>query len=564
MHKEEIFSLLRLIEKTKIIQLKEINLTDDYLPIIFFIMISYYENKICTISNASSSSNIPYNTAKRKINNLLNSKLIYKNKRIKDGKHNIFLPTPSLINIFEKYLDNIKNHIGKNFGVNINDHNNNWYFGGNYFKSKIIGNSKKVNLKNKQLKEIKFLIWESAGFNFLSKYKKKLEDLTNLKVEFIPKKWNSLRKEIMLNQKKKSSFYDLILFDSIWLADLIKEKSLLNISEFILSEDFELSDFYHEGMYANQRKNNFYGVPFQITMHNLCYRKDLFLKNTLSSPENINDLLQSAKILHKPEKNFYGISFPGALGMHLGHFFCNFLGASFETPLFNFTQIYKGYDVGDIEIKNLSTNIRKEKSIKALEYLKELFQFSHPITLNLTQGYQHYPFFNKEVGMAFIWSGMMGAVDLNSMHPLYKKIEMLPFPISSQNQNQILPYGGFNIGVPSNIKEEKITSIWNFINFFTSAESFKKIHSLGGVCTPRFSLINDPDISKTTKITKAISNYSQNHKLQNWMRPSIINIELIYSILSNEIQEYLNKNISAKFIANKLENKLNSIIQNEI
>ena len=115
MHKEEIFSLLKLIEKTKIIKLEEINLTDDYLPVIYFIMISYYENKICTISNMSSSNNIPFNTAKRKLNNLLDSKLIYKNKRIKDGKHNIFLPTPSLINIFEEYLNNIKNHIGTNF-----------------------------------------------------------------------------------------------------------------------------------------------------------------------------------------------------------------------------------------------------------------------------------------------------------------------------------------------------------------------------------------------------------------------------------------------------------------
>ena len=70
-------------------------------------MISYYENKICTVSNLSSSNNIPFNTAKRKINSLLNSKLIYNIKRIKGGKHNIFLPTPSLVNIFEKYLDNI-------------------------------------------------------------------------------------------------------------------------------------------------------------------------------------------------------------------------------------------------------------------------------------------------------------------------------------------------------------------------------------------------------------------------------------------------------------------------
>ena len=565
MHKEEIFSLLKLIEKTKITQLKEIYFPDNYLPIIYFIMISYYENKICTVSNVSSSNNIPFNTAKRKINNLLGSKLIYKNKRINDGKHNIFLPTPSLINIFEEYLNNFKNHIGRNFGVKSNDQDNdNWYFGGNYFQSKIIGKSIKINLKNKQLKEIKFLTWRSSSFNFLFKYKEKLENLTNLKIKFIPKKWEDLRKEILLNTQRKTSTYDLVLFDSIWLADLIKEKSLLNISEYILSDEFELSDFYHEGMYANQSKNNFYGVPFQVTMHNLCYRKDLFLANNLSSPENINDVLQSVKILHKPKKKIYGITFPGALGMHLGHFFCNMLGATFSTPLFNFSEIYKGYDVNNITTKKLSTNIGKERSIKALEYLKELFQFSHPLTLKLTQGLQHTPFFKREVGLAFIWSGMMGPIDLDIMHPIYKKIKMLPFPTSIQNQTHILPYGGFNIGVPKNIKKEKIKSIWNFLNFFTSSESFKKIHSLGGICTPRFSLINDPDISRHTKITKEISNYSQNHKLQNWMRPSIINIELIYSVLSNEIQEYLNNNISAKFIANKLENKINLIIKNEV
>ena len=118
MHKEEIFSLIKLIDKTNINQLKEISFTSDYLPVIFFIMTSYYENKSCTVSNLSFSNKIPFNTAKRKINNLINAKLIYRNTRLRNGKHNIFLPTPSLINIFEDYLNNIKNHIGNNFGIN--------------------------------------------------------------------------------------------------------------------------------------------------------------------------------------------------------------------------------------------------------------------------------------------------------------------------------------------------------------------------------------------------------------------------------------------------------------
>ncbi len=298
-------------------------------------------------------------------------------------------------------------------------------------------------------------------------------------------------------------------------------------------------------------------------MHNLCYRKDLFLKYSLSSPENINELINTLKILHQPMKNLYGISFPGAKGMHLGHFFCNLLGATFSTPLFNFPKIYKGYDTKTFKIKNLTTNIKTDIFRKALEYLKELFQYSHPNTLNLTQGLQHIPFFNKEVSLAFIWSGMMGPVDLDNMHPLYKKISIEPFPKFNKKQEHILPYGGFNIGIPNNIKNSKIKSIWNFLIFFTSAEFFKKIHSLGGVCTPRFSLINDPEITNVSKLTKKISNYSQNHKLQNWMRPPIKNIELIYAILSEEIHEYLNNNISSQIVIQKLENKINLLIKNE-
>ena len=564
MHKEEIFSLIRLIEKTKIQQIKEINFSEDYLPIIFFIMTSYYENKSCTVSNLSLANSIPFNTAKRKINNLLNSKLIYKNTRLRDGKHQIFLPTPSLINIFENYLSSLKNHIGNNFGINNSDNEiSNWYYGGKYFKSKIIPNPKKTNLKNNKLKKINFLIWQSSAFNFLKNYEKPLGEITNLKINFVAKKWDDLKHEIISNSTKEFSKFDLVLFDSIWLADLIHKKALLNISEYILSEEFELSDFYHEGMHANRFKNNYYGIPFQVTMHNLCYRKDLFLNKALSSPENIFDVLKSLKILHKPTKNFYGISFPGAEGMHLGHFFCSLLGASFETPLFSFSKIYKGYETDNIELKNLHTNLNKENSIKCLEFLKEIFQYGHPSILNLTQGLQHFPFFKKEVSMAFIWSGMMGPVDLNNMHPLYKKIELMPFPTFQKNQNYILPYGGFNIGIPHNIKNNKIKSIWNFLNFFTSSESFKKIHALGGICTPRFSLINDPEITNHSKLTKKISNYSQNHMLQNWMRPSLKNIEIIYTVLTTEIREYLQNNISSKNVANKLENKINTIIKND-
>ena len=564
MHKAEIFSLIKLVEKTNISQLKEINFSEDYLPFIFFIMQSYYENRSSTLSNISSSLKIPYNTAKRKINNLTNSKLIYTIKRIKGGEHNIYLPTPSLINNFEEYLFVLKTHIGKNFGITNNQlEENQWFYGGNYYKSKIIPVPKKINLKNTKLKKINILIWESSSYKFLSDQEKELEKLTNLKIQFVSKKWRDLKKEIISNSENKTSKYDVILFDQIWLKELVSKNSLLDLTEFVLSDEFEISDFYYEGMHTTQNNGNYFGIPFQVTMHNLCYRKDLFLKYALSNPESTYDLISSLKILHKPHKNQYGISFPGALGMHLGHFFCNLLGATFQTPLFNFPKIYKGYETENYKIKELGTNIKSANFFNALEYLKEIFQYSHPSTINLTQGFQNIPFIKKEVSAAFIWSGMLGLIDLDNMHPLYKKIAIEPFPVHNKNQEFLLPLGGFNIGIPNNVKRHKIKSIWNFLNLFTSAEYLKKLHSLGGVCTPRYSLINDPEVIEKSSITKKISLYSQNHKLQNWMRPPMKNIELIYEILSEEIQRYLLNNISTKFIIDQLDNKVNTILKND-
>ena len=92
----------------------------------------------------------------------------------------------------------------------------------------------------------------------------------------------------------------------------------------------------------------------------------------------------------------------------------------------------------------------------------------------------------------------------------------------------------------------------------------KKLNIRKVKCSTNYKdIIKDPEITNHSKLTKDISNYSQNHMLQNWMRPALRNMELIYSTLTNEIREYLQNNVSSKFIAQKLEDKINKIIKNE-
>ena len=113
-----------------------------------------------------------------------------------------------------------------------------------------------------------------------------------------------------------------------------------------------------------------YAIPTAADISAIWYRKDLFEKEGLKEPRSWDDLLEAAKILHKPSEKKYGIAIPLSRNRYLSEIFLSFyLGAGGKVfPRKPYEQI------GPQDIlfgKN-------EAATKTMEFIKELCKYAPP------------------------------------------------------------------------------------------------------------------------------------------------------------------------------------------
>jgi multiple sugar transport system substrate-binding protein len=106
----------------------------------------------------------------------------------------------------------------------------------------------------------------------------------------------------------------------------------------------------------------YYAIPYALTSEMWWYRADLFEEAGRARPETWADLLDAAKFFNDPANNFYGIAIPAGPSEWTSWHYEIFLWQN------------GGY-VFDTELK---PQITAPESIEALQFLKELYQYSPP------------------------------------------------------------------------------------------------------------------------------------------------------------------------------------------
>ncbi|NPV75423.1 MAG: sugar ABC transporter substrate-binding protein [Anaerolineae bacterium] len=109
-------------------------------------------------------------------------------------------------------------------------------------------------------------------------------------------------------------------------------------------------------------KDHYWAIPYALTYEMWWYREDLFKQAGLSRPETWDDMLAAAKKFNNPAKNFYGIAIAA------GH--SEWTAWHYEVFLWQ-----NGGYVFDTDLKPAVTS---KESIEALNFLKELYQYSPP------------------------------------------------------------------------------------------------------------------------------------------------------------------------------------------
>ena len=539
MNRNEITTLLKFVSKTRILFNKTVsNQTIDADWRIFSYVISnHLENKICTTTSIIQVSGLPFATGLRKVNKLIKEKKLIKRSKTKSGKSFSIHPSGDLIKEFTEYLLLIKNEFASQLGFGGVD--NNFYFGTSLSAGNIIPAPTVITNQNKKFKKIRFLSNDNPTFKVIKKNLDFFEYIFDCQIELnIESDLKKLLNKIITNSQSNSkSKFDIIAFNIPWIGQLVNLDCLTPLDKHVEKIGLNLNDFHYSGIRSSSFKKQLFGIPIEAIPDLLFYRQDLFKKYKIKPPVNFDDLFSACKILKNSNEIESPISWPAKKGQPLATSFILAM-ANFGKPYVNLR--YIGDNVYDLDSEKitLKANFLSEAAFNAAKMLKELISYS-PSNISSQSNDECVEFYSQgKSAMVFNWSSRAHLFELNKKSPAYNNTGYLPRP-AGHSLFQVSPIGGFSLGIPSNISEEKIPFIMSNIRKFVSPEIIKYYIEHGSLSSPLFSVVNDPEVKALSPIFNEIDKMEKDEKFVEWARYPLPTYSNIIEEIGEKIFDYL-------------------------
>jgi multiple sugar transport system substrate-binding protein len=227
--------------------------------------------------------------------------------------------------------------------------------------------------------------------------------------------------------------------------------------------------FHPDGLSAWKYRDKYLGTPYTRQPFYLFWRKDRFAAAGLPPPKTWSDVINAAKVLHKPEKGEYGIAIAGKGDWSVRQ--------NFETVLYS--------NGGHLLSKDGKAAFDNEVGRKAIDIYTEMFKYTPPGSLNAAYA---------EVNRSFAQGGAAMAISLPVALNQFHEVN----PDKAGQVGALIPS---DIGLAMTMQNNKGWSIFEkskhqaeakkFIQFLYSTEQYAaglEAAALGGL-----ALYNDKD-----------------------------------------------------------------------
>ncbi len=539
MNRNEITTLLNFVDKTRLLFNKKItnNTVDSEWRIFSYVIKNHLDNKIITTTSIIQSSGLPFATGLRRVNKLIKEKKLIQRVKTKSGKSFSIHPSSELIEEFTLYLSSIKNEIASNLGFG--ELNDSYYFGMSLSAGNIIPSPKVFINSSNRFKKISILSNDNPTFKVINSNLDFFEYILDCKIEHvIENDLNKLLNLIIKNSEKKTkSKFDIVGFNLPWVGQLAKLNALLPLDKYIDSIGFNLRDFHFSAIRSSSYNNKLFGIPIETIPDLLFYRKDIFEKFGLTPPKKFDELLAACEILKKSNEVESPISWPARKGQPLATSFILMM-ANFGKPYVNLRHI--GQNTYDLDTQKIviKTNFLSEAAFKAAKVLKSLIPYS-PTDLSLQSNDECVEYYSKgKSAMVMNWSSRAHQFELNKNSPAFKNSGYLPRPAGVE-PFQVSPIGGFSLGIPSNILDDKIPFVMKTIQNLVSPEIIKYYIEHGSLSSPVFSVANDPEVRTLSPIFNELDKMERDERFVEWARYPLPSYSKIIEQVGNELFEYL-------------------------
>jgi multiple sugar transport system substrate-binding protein len=511
---------------------------DPYLKMATFLIRNQLEAKSVTPTSLTGAAGVPYATAVRRLNEMIDAGLIEQRPRTKTGKSFTLHASEALIDAWVQLGDRLRRLATTTFADTGPDaRTRDYYYGGFYMATQSIHPPQVLHEPLTLAGGIRILVHGDPTFMVMETLKRQFEQVVGTKIHQRAFSIDRLHEEALNNAQRKTSRYDIIAVDLPWIGEFVKKGILLPLDEVMDVDRLDPADFHTAGWRAAHWGGRPYGVPSQTTPELLFYRRDLFAEADLEPPRTTDALLEAARAFHDPGQGRYGIAWNGARGTALGHTFI-MTCADFGQPILDLPEIAGGFDADHLDRRNLRPTIDSEGGLRAAEYLMELAQYSPPDILSMSWYERIRPYAAGRIAMAYGYTLLAPYFELDPSSPAYGQTGYLPHP-SGPNGAPIAPVGGYVLGIPTNLPKERRADAAEALIVFTSAEAQKLYVENGSRTSPRYSVGADPEVRRLSPIFEAVDGMSWRDELQFWPRPPVPQISEIIKVCGEEFHDML-------------------------
>ena len=562
MTRDELLRILSFVDQIRNVSERESSLSgsDPRWNILSYAMRRHLEGKLITINSAVSAAGVPYGTARRRLNDLLEEGLLLKRPRSVSGKSVSLHPSRRLIEEFETLAMSLKSVVGTAFGFTADGRPiEDLYFGGSYMTSRILSYPMAMRAGIGFDRKIRILSPIDPTFRTLSDESGNLNELCGTIFEIVNLPLAQLHDEIIAHHARGASDYDIIAIDLPWIGELADGGVIRPIDDILSDTGFDGSDFHTAAWRGSSWAGRHYGLPIQPTPELLFCREDLLGEAGIALPETAEEVLEAARRLHRSRMNLAGIVMNFGRGIPVAHSFVQTL-ASFGQPIIALDRLGDEFDLEHLAPENYRPMVDSEAGRATAEFLLELRQFSHRESLSCDWDKRIAIFSKGEAAMTFGWSIRAAKFELDPMSPAHGKVAFLPNPPAAGAQT-VSPLGGFALAMPAGLPEPRVRQAWKAMEYLTRPELLKWYVQNGNLTSPRFSTSADPEVQAISRMIGAVDAMERRGELQIWPRPPVPEFQGILDVLGQRIYLMLQGAVSVTQSLKQAQSDIDAIMR---
>ena len=262
---------------------------------------------------------------------------------------------------------------------------------------------------------------------------------------------------------------------------------------------------------------------------NLAVRRDLLQEAALPFPTTFEQVLSVGRALHAPAHGRYGITWNAARGMPIAASFLFLLGDCGSFLLERSAACAKGQTRPVIDMA---------AELRVLDYMDRLLEISPPGVTEFDWETSLDTFLTGHAAMTYCWSMRAARFEYDTRSKVSRKVEYLPHPAGPHGR-VTAPIGGFVLCVPANLPEERMQLAVDAIAWITSPDTVRDHLKRGLPVRPRFSVISDPEVMRSSPIVNFVERVARRDLLDSWQRPPIPEYVAVENVLGDEVHDAL-------------------------